>query len=175
MEPTGNAAKPPSLAAIKQARTPVRDVNAQHEESFTAMERLALYINEHVGTPGFFLIIVVWTIIWLIWNSLLPKPVRFDPYPAFVLWLFISNVLQIFLMPLLLVAQNLLSRHSELRAENDFDVNIKAEREVEAILQHLEYQNSLLIAMMEKMGLREEEIMAHLKQQAPPPEEQSTV
>ncbi len=31
--------------------------------------------------------------------------------------------------------------------------NIKAEREIEAVLRHLEYQNGLLIAMIEKLGI----------------------
>ena len=67
-------------------------------------------------------------------------PLRFDPFPAFVLWLFISNMIQIFLMPLIMVGQNLQSRHSEARAESDYEVNVKAEREIEAILLHLETQ-----------------------------------
>ncbi len=87
---------------------------------------------------GFFIIIFIWTILWLGWNTLAPKEARFDPFPAFVLWLFVSNVLQIFLMPLIMIGQNLQGRHAEIRAESDFEVNVKAEREIEAILMHLE-------------------------------------
>jgi uncharacterized membrane protein len=54
------------------------------------------------------------------------------------LWLFLSNLIQIFLMPLIMVGQNLQGRHAEARAEADFEVNTKAEREIEAILLHLE-------------------------------------
>ena len=50
---------------------------------------------------------------------LLPKiSDRFDPAPAFVMWLFISNMIRILLMPLIMVGQNLLSRHSEMRTES---------------------------------------------------------
>ena len=52
-------------------------------------------------------------------------------------------MIQIFLMPLVLVGQNLQSRHAEARAEADFEVNTKAEREIEAILLHLEDISSL--------------------------------
>ena len=72
---------------------------------------------------------------------------------AFVFWLFISNVIQILLMPLIMVGQNLQSRHGEVRSENDLEVNIRAEREIEAILRHLEYQNTMLIAMVQKLGV----------------------
>lgn len=97
-----------------------------------------------MGSPGFFLIIVGWTFIWLLWNLLGPKEYRYDPAPAFVLWLFISNMIQILLMPLIMVGQNLLNRHAEMRAEADFEINQKAEREVEAILLHLEHQTAAI-------------------------------
>jgi uncharacterized membrane protein len=49
-----------------------------------------------------------------------------------------------------MVGQNVLSSHAEVRADYDPEANIKAERKIEAILRHLEYQNSLLIVMLEK-------------------------
>jgi uncharacterized membrane protein len=128
----------PSVHEIRRDRTPVRDVNTEHRQQFTRLERLAIWITDHVGTMGFFLVIFGWTLLWLGWNTLGPAGARFDPYPAFVLWLFISNMIQIFLMPLLMIGQNLQGRHSEIRAQADFEVNVKAEREVDAILMHLE-------------------------------------
>jgi len=100
---------------------------------------------------GFFLIIFCWTLLWLGWNTLAPKDLRFDPFPAFVLWLFISNVIQIFLMPLIMVGQNLQGRHAEKRAEADFDVNVRAENEIELILMHLEHQNELILQILENI------------------------
>lgn len=128
----------PDVHEIRKRRAPVRDVNAEHRQRFTRLERLAIWITDHVGTMGFFLVIFAWTVLWLGWNTLGPANTRFDPYPAFVLWLFISNMIQIFLMPLLMIGQNLQGRHSEIRAESDYEVNVKAEHEVDAILMHLE-------------------------------------
>ena len=123
---------------------PARNVNAQYQESFSRLDRIALAITTHVGTFGFFLIVVTWTVFWLGWNTLAPRAIRFDPAPAFVLWLFISNMIQICLMPLIMVGQNLLGRHAELRAENDFEINQKAEHEIETILLNLERQAALI-------------------------------
>jgi uncharacterized membrane protein len=131
---------PPSLEELKARRHPVKNVNSVHAESLGPVERLAIWITDRVGSMGFFMIIFVWTAAWLGWNALAPRPLRFDPFPAFVLWLFISNMIQIFLMPLIMVGQNLQSRHSEARAESDYEVNVKTEREIEAILMHLESQ-----------------------------------
>jgi len=97
------------------------------------LDRLALWITLRVGSMGFFVIIFVWTLSWLSWNILAPRPVRFDPYPGFVLWLFISNMIQLFLMPLILIGQNLQSKESDQRAKNDYKINLKAEAEIQAI------------------------------------------
>jgi uncharacterized membrane protein len=76
-----------------------------------------------------------------------------------VFWLFISNVIQILLMPLIMVGQNIQGRHAEIRAEHDLEVNVKAEQEIEIILHHLEQQNDLLIAMLEKQGIKLDEAL----------------
>ena len=149
---------PPNLDALRALRKPVHNVNAVHEAQFSPLERVALSITERVGTMGFFVLIVAWTVLWLGWNLLAPKALQFDPPSAFVFWLFISNMIQIFLMPLIMVGQNLQGRHSELRAESDFEVNVKAEREIEAVLHHLEYQNALLIALVKHQGLQLEQL-----------------
>ncbi|MGQ9488687.1 MAG: DUF1003 domain-containing protein [Armatimonadota bacterium] len=143
---------PVSLQEIKRLRKPVQNVNVQHQRQLTRLERVALVVTQRVGTMGFFFLIAGWSLGWLLWNLAMPRSMRFDPPPAFVLWLFLSNLIQILLMPLLLVGQNVLNRHAELRADNDYEVNLKAEQEVEVILQHLEYQNHLIekiIAMVE--------------------------
>jgi Protein of unknown function (DUF1003) len=93
-------------------------------------------------------VLLAWTVIWLGWNTLAPNGLRFDPYPAFVLWLFLSNLIQICLMPLIMVGQNLQGRHAEARAQADFEINKKAEREIEAILQHLERQSDLSLRIL---------------------------
>jgi len=132
----------------EKVHRPIRNVNAEHRKSLSRLERFAVLITDKVGSMGFFIIIFVWTTIWLGWNTLGPKESRFDPYPAFVLWLFLSNMLQIFLMPLIMIGQNLQGRHSESRAESDFEVNVKAEREIETILLRLEQQNELMIKIL---------------------------
>lgn len=138
--------------ALRQsAKKPIRNVNIEQKERLTPLERAAVWITDHVGTMGFFLLIFLWTAIWLSWNMFAPKSLQFDPYPAFVLWLFISNMIQIFLMPLIMIGQNLQARHAEARAEADFEVNVKAELEIETILQHLEKQNDMILTILKRL------------------------
>lgn len=146
--------KPISLEEFKKKRKPLHSANKEFSEKISGLNRLALYITKRVGTIGFFLIILSWTILWLGWNLLAPSHLQFDPPMGFVLWLFISNMIQILLMPLIMVGQNLQGQRAEVRAEYDLKVNVKAEEEIEVILTHLEYQNSILVKMVEKLDMK---------------------
>ncbi|MEK7635785.1 MAG: DUF1003 domain-containing protein [Patescibacteria group bacterium] len=139
---------PLSIEELKKQRLPVKNINVEHFEKMTKIEKTALYITEKIGTMGFFFTLLIWTAIWLIWNTLMPANIRFDPVPAFVLWVFISNALQLFLLPLLMIGQNLQNRHAEARAENEYKTNLKAEKEIEIIIQHLENQNEILVEIL---------------------------
>lgn len=119
----------------------------------TKLNRLALWITLRVGSMGFFVAIFLWTLIWLSWNILAPKAIRFDPFPGFVLWLFISNMIQLFLMPLILIGQNLQAKESDERAKNDYRINLKAEEEIQeikatlkSILKHLDESKDVQIS-----------------------------
>ena len=50
-----------------------------------------------------------------------------------------------------MIGQNLQGRHAEKRAESDFEVNVRAEKEIEVILMHLENQNDLIMKILDKI------------------------
>ena len=156
-----NLAPPPAIHVVLGKRVQMRNAHRMVQERLTPLNRLAVWTTERIGSMGSFLAIVVWTAAWLGWNLLAPVDLRFDPPMGFVFWLFISNLIQILLMPLIMVGQNLQGLHSEIRAENDLQVNVIAEQEIEVILRHLEYQNRLLIALVTKLGIDVGETTAH--------------
>lgn len=145
---------PPTLAELRHARRPVKNDRIQHLMTLTSSEKFAVYMHRMVGSLGFFFLILVWTLLWLAWNMFAPVPFRFDPAPAFVIWLFASNILQLVLLPVIMVGQNIEGRAAEWRAQMDFEINQKAEREVEIIIAHLENQNELLLEILRKSGSR---------------------
>jgi len=147
------------LPRFQHQDSAILNANTVHEKSLTALDRLAIAITDKVGSIGFFLIIVGWTVLWTGYNILASEVPAlhwraFDPFPAFVAYLLISNVIQILLMPLIMVGQNLQGRHSETRAELDFEINQKAEKEVMAILLHLEHNTELLLRLMQHLDCR---------------------
>ena len=140
--------RPMSLEDFKKTRASRSTTHKDATQKPSPLAKVAVWITKRVGSMGFFLIILGWTVFWLGWNSLAPKNMVFDAPMGFVFWLFISNVIQILLMPLIMVGQNVVGAQSNARAERDLEINVQAEKEIEVILQHLEYQNDLLIKMM---------------------------
>jgi uncharacterized membrane protein len=145
---------PPTLAELRRSRSPIKHAHKEARTSFSPLEELAIKVTHGVGSLGFFFILAVWTIGWLIWNVYGPAEMRFDPAPAFVIWLILSNIIQLILLPLIMVGQNLESKFAEHRAEADFEVNQKAEHEIEIIIAHLENQNELLLELIHKLDKR---------------------
>lgn len=154
---------PLSVEELLALRAPAAVAPKFRNVKMGRLDRLAVFITDHVGTMGFFLLIFSWTTVWLLWNFLAPAHLKFDPPMSFVFYLFISNVIQICLMPLIMVGQNLQNRHADLRADLDLRTNLQAEREIEALLLHTEAQNKMLIAMVEKLGLDVRDVLKQVE------------
>ena len=129
-----------------------KNVNEIHAENLSKTEKIALKITNIIGTFGSFIIIFFWTILWLGWNMFAPVSLRFDPYPGFILWLFISNMVQIFLMPLLMIGQNLQSKHSEITAENNYELDVKQEKNIELLMESLVDLKSISLDILMCVG-----------------------
>jgi len=141
----------------------VKNPNDTFREQLKPTQKLALFVTERVGTMGFFFIVLAWTVLWLAWNILAPKGLKWDPYPAFVLWLIISNILQILLMPLLLIGQNIQGMRSDIRGEHDYETDKRAEKEINTMLLNFQKQEKLILEILDKIGQLSRE-----KAEAPP-------
>lgn len=138
----------------------VKNPNDSFQEQLTPLKKLALFVTEHVGTMGFFFIVLGWTVFWLTFNVIAPKGWRFDPYPAFVLWLIVSNILQILLMPLLLIGQNIQGMRSDIRGEHDFETDKRAEKEIKTVLLNFQKQEKLILQILDKVQVLEKTMAA---------------
>ncbi|GAC1420403.1 MAG: hypothetical protein NVS1B13_25670 [Flavisolibacter sp.] len=139
---------PLKLEELKNLRKKYIQELKNQSRQVSSIDKIGLWITKNVGSMRFFGIVFIWTLLWLTWNILVPKIYRFDPYPGFVFWLFISNMIQLFLMPLIMIGQNLQSRHSDLRADTDLKINELAALENETILIHLENQNEIILKIL---------------------------
>ena len=87
---------------------------------------------------------------------------------GFVFWLFLSNLIQI----LLLICRSCSARASAWRPITFWPTMMsgimKNEHEIEVILHHLEHQNEIPVAMMQKLGGEVGAALSHAKRSAPP-------
>jgi uncharacterized membrane protein len=148
-QPSIEETLPFSLEELKKRREKLLKELEKSKRQTKVLDRLAVWITKRVGSMGFFVCIFIWTVVWLTWNVFAPKGMRYDPYPGFVLWLFVSNMIQLFLMPLIMIGQNVDSKQSDLRAEVDLKINAQAEIEIETILLHLERQNKIMMKLLQ--------------------------
>jgi uncharacterized membrane protein len=139
---------PQAHKALVEQRGPIQNANELREQSLSVADRIALAATSVVGTMWFFFGCLIMVTIPL----LLPASMKVIQYIS-------SGYLQLILLPLIMVGQNLQSRHTEIRAENDYQINLKAEAEVEHIFRHLEYQNAILIALMRKLDVKLEDVL----------------
>ncbi|KKU50131.1 MAG: Membrane protein-like protein [Parcubacteria group bacterium GW2011_GWB1_49_7] len=143
---------PPTLQELRRIFTVLTNGQYKpHHAVLTRSERFAVYMHRRIGSLGFFCLILAWTVLWLAWNMFAPIEMRFDPAPAFVIWLFASNILQLVLLPVIMVGQNIEGRAAEWRAQKDFEVDRQAQQEIEVIIAHLENQNELLLELARKI------------------------
>jgi uncharacterized membrane protein len=104
----------------------MKNVNKQHKETFTFTEKIASKITSMVGTFSCFVFFA------LLACFSLPAIIKSGSIILWISWI-TQTFLQLVLLPLIMIGQNLQSRHSELRAEQDFEVNIKAEKEIQKL------------------------------------------
>jgi uncharacterized membrane protein len=129
-----------TVKSLRSKFSPVENTNEIHKKRMSSLDKIALAITRRVGSMGFFFACCALVIIPLIVSSLMP-----------VVQYISSGILQLILLPLIMVGQNLQGRHAELRAEHDFDTNVKAEKEIETILLHLEKQDEMMLEILKRI------------------------
>lgn len=113
--------------------------------------RFAVYITQKFGSMGMFYALVVWMFGWMILAGLGFGYFALDPYP-FTFLLFLSNLMQLFALPILAVGQQVLSRAADKQAMQTF-------KDAEAILKLQDEVHRLIKINNELTG----EIHASLK------------
>src|SRR5438874_979981 len=118
--------------------TATRNVNVEEAAQLTVAGRAADLIAEFGGSWKFIIAAVVlvnvwvWINMWLAWIG----KINFDPYP-FLLLSTAINVLSVLQAPIILMSQNRQSHKDRLRAEIDYQVNLKNELALNEILERL--------------------------------------
>jgi CRP/FNR family transcriptional regulator, cyclic AMP receptor protein len=120
-------------------RSATRNVNVEEAAQLTLADRAADLIAEFGGSWKFILAAAVALNLWILLNvfaAVFFGREGFDPYPFLFLSLAL-NMLQIFQAPIILMSQNRQSHKDRLRAEIDYQVNLKNELALNEIIERL--------------------------------------
>lgn len=122
---------------------PVRNVNEVVREQLTLGQKAADWIAARVGSWGFIIgqsaILSIWALL-----NVTAWVKHWDPYP-FILMNLVLSLQAAYTAPMIMMSQNRQVARDRLEAHNDYDINLKAEREIQAILENLAAQNAAMV------------------------------
>jgi CRP/FNR family cyclic AMP-dependent transcriptional regulator len=130
-------------------RRVARNINEEMEIRSTAVERIADVIAVFSGSIPFLILNALWFIGWIVGNTL-PFVRHFDPYPFGFLTMVVS-LEAIFLSIFVLVSQNRQAAKDRLRADAEYEVNLKAELEIRQLHEKMDFLTEQMLARMPRV------------------------
>jgi len=116
--------------------TPISDHVEQVKSGLTTGQKISDGVAKIVGSWKFIIIQSIFILAWITYNSINNANV-WDPYPYILLNLMLSFQAA-YTAPAIMMSQNRLSEIDRQQANNDFEVNVKAELEIELLHQKID-------------------------------------
>src|SRR5437867_10771228 len=155
---------------------PVRDLTRDVERRLTFADRVAADFARLIGSWPFVLAQLGIIVLWIALNALnLIRP--WDSYPFRFLNMILSLEAAIW-VSVVLMALNRQADRDRLRAQQDYELNVKDEEELKALMNHLMHQDEILLQIvnrldrgdreMKRLARRLEDALEASKQSQPP-------
>ncbi len=139
-------------ADYKHDHPPVRNVLVEHAEQLALGQRVADRVALLVGSWPFIIVQSGLFLVWVALNVYLVVNVikqpgflkAWDPYP-FILLNLVLSFQAAYTGPVVMMSQNRQGEKDRLMAQHDYEINMKAEEELEVVMDHLEHQDRLIL------------------------------
>ena len=118
--------------------TLAEDTEREYDEERTFGERLSDHIASFGGSWTFIIICTSLLGGWIVLNHTMGDHSAFDPYP-FILLNLILSCIAAFQAPIIMMSQKRSEAKDRLRAENDYQVNLKAELEIRHLHEKMDH------------------------------------
>ena len=115
--------------SLKEQELLSRNINPEFERELTVGQRLADRVAAFGGSWRFIMLFGAILLVWILINSIMLLQRPFDPYPFILLNLVLSCIAAM-QAPIIMMSQNRQESKDRLRAEHDYQVNLKAEIEI---------------------------------------------
>ena len=103
----------------------------KHKETLTYGQRIADSVANGMGSWGFIIAQSIFVVIWMALN-VIGFIQHWDPYP-FILLNLIFSTQAAYAAPIIMMAQNRQSQRDRLQVQADYDTNLEATKEIEAL------------------------------------------
>jgi len=147
-------------AHFRHQHPPVRNPLAAADEQMSLGQRVADTVAVSLGSWPFIIVQSIILALWIALNVWLAIAIHrggqthpWDPYPFILLNLMLSFQAA-YTGPVVMMSQNRQSEKDRLMAQNDYEINRKAEEEVKVIMEHLVHQDELLIEILNRLESR---------------------
>lgn len=115
----------------------IRNLNDAVEEQLTRWQRISEWITQLSTTQAFVILNIIIVVVWVAWNAILGEEEAFDPEP-FELMGFMLGFEAMILSLFVLITQNRENDRDRLRADLDYQVNLKAHLEIMGLHQKMD-------------------------------------
>ncbi len=126
------------IAKIRAANVLSRNIEPELDQTNTFGKRVADHIASFGGSWTFILLFLGFIFIWVLINVFLLTTGAFDPYPFILLNLLLSCVAAL-QAPVIMMSQNRQEAKDRLRSEHDYQINLKAELEIQQLNEKVDH------------------------------------
>jgi uncharacterized membrane protein len=115
-----------------------KNIDSTLDQHWTLGERLADKIATFGGSWSFLICFAIFITVWITVNTMVMVARPADPYPFILLNLILSCIAAI-QAPVIMMSQNRQETKDRLRSENDYQINLKAELEIQHLHEKLDH------------------------------------
>ncbi len=126
------------VRSLREQELLTTNVDAAFERKWTAGERLADRIASFGGSWRFLTLFGVFLLLWIGMNTLVLVRRPPDPYP-FILLNLVLSCLAAIQAPIIMMSQNRQEAKDRVRAQHDYQVNLKAELEIRTLHEKMDH------------------------------------
>jgi uncharacterized membrane protein len=123
--------------SIHQGLLVADNLNKEFDKGLSFGDQLADKVAEFGGSWKFIILFFAVMAVWITANCVYFLWHPWDPYP-FILFNLILSMLAAIQAPIIMMSQNRQEARDRLRAENDYQVNLKAEIEIRAVSERMD-------------------------------------
>lgn len=115
----------------------VENLLHQPKEVISRGDSISDKVAEFGGSWMFIISFSIILTIWIVFNTMTPERLHFDPYPFILMNLFLSAIAAL-QAPIIMMSQNRKEEKDRKRSENDYLINLKAELELRSLHQKVD-------------------------------------